>query len=94
MIPFPLLKYCLYCLPNSNLLLPLVECEWGEWEERECSVSCGGGLRQNYRPKLVQELFTICEGNGSFIEECNSQKCPGSKFIYLIVMFTSKCKCM
>ena len=54
-----------------------MECEWGEWEQRKCSVSCGGGIKQHYRPKLVQEVFTICEGNGSFIEECNLQKCPG-----------------
>ena len=62
---------------KSNYIQIVVECEWGEWEERECSVSCGGGIRQHYRPKLVAEVFTVCEGNGSFIEECNLQKCPG-----------------
>ena len=64
-------------LMKSNYIQIVVECEWGEWEERECSVSCGGGIRQHYRPKLVEEVFTVCEGNGSFIEECNLQKCPG-----------------
>ena len=55
----------------------LVLCEWGEWEIGECSRSCGGGVKKLSRNKTVEELFTICEGNGSYEEDCNVQECPG-----------------
>ena len=56
----------------------LVLCEWGEWETGECSQSCGGGIRIHSREKTVEELFTICEGDGYYDEDCNDQECPGN----------------
>ena len=56
----------------------LVLCEWGEWETEECSQSCGGGIRIHSREKTVEELFTICEGDGYYDEDCNDQECPGN----------------
>ena len=60
------------------LLLFLVDCEWGEWELGDCSKSCGGGIRLNYREKTVHEMFGgKCEGYPTFEEHCNPQNCPG-----------------
>ena len=55
-----------------------VDCEWGEWELGDCSKSCGGGVRLNYREKTVEEMFGgTCEGYPTFEEHCNPQNCPG-----------------
>ena len=55
-----------------------VDCEWGEWELGDCSKSCGGGIRLNYREKTVHEMFGgKCEGYPTFEEHCSPQNCPG-----------------
>ena len=64
---------------SSILLFCEVDCEWGEWELGDCSKSCGGGIRLNYREKTVHEMFGgKCEGYPTFEEHCNPQNCPGN----------------
>ena len=63
---------------SSTLLFCEVDCEWGEWELGDCSKSCGGGIRLNYREKTVHEMFGgKCEGYPTFEEHCSPQNCPG-----------------
>ena len=59
----------------------LVVCEWSEWEIGECSRSCGGGVRTNYRAMTTEALFTECEGEGSGDEDCNEHDCPGNNIL-------------
>ena len=62
----------------------LVECVWGKWNTGNCSESCGGGFRINYREKVVEEMFGgTCEGDADMEEDCNTHECPG-----IILKFT------
>ena len=58
-----------------------MDCEWNDWVEGPCSVSCGGGVRTNTRTKAVEEKYNgKCIGDSTMEEKCNDQKCP-SKFL-------------
>ena len=51
---------------------------WKEWEEGECSVTCGIGTKINTRTKLVVEANGgTCSGQSTEIKECKSDECPG-----------------
>ena len=48
----------------------------------ECSATCGEGIRQNVRVKLLTEQFGgSCEGHANDIEPCNNGECPPRKKI-------------
>ena len=48
----------------------------------DCSVVCGGGVRINYREKIVEEAFNgTCEGETYMEEACNLQACTGNNQI-------------
>ena len=52
---------------------------WKEWEEGECSVTCGIGTKINTRTKLVVEANGgTCSGQSTEIKECKSADCPGA----------------
>ena len=52
---------------------------WKEWEEGECSVTCGFGTKINTRTKLVVEANGgTCTGQSTEIKECKSADCPGA----------------
>jgi len=54
-----------------------VDCEWDTWTVGECSATCGEGIRQNVRVKLLTEQFGgSCEGHANDIESCNNGECP------------------
>ena len=66
-------------------LVAAVDCEWNDWQEGECSVTCAGGLRTNTRTKKVVESdgtddVGVCEGEPTMEEECNTEACP-RKFV-------------
>merc|ERR1711962_1869687 len=53
------------------------DCKWGDWELGECSKTCGGGWRTNYRKVLVHESNggKACTGKTWKTEDCNTQSC-------------------
>ena len=54
-----------------------VDCEWGEWQVGQCSVTCGGGTRMNTRSKLLEEQFGgVCFGDEVLTESCSTEACP------------------
>ena len=57
----------------------IVDCEWNEWINGTCPVSCGGGVRTNNRTikNLESDGGASCVGDPSIIESCNEQGCPG-----------------
>ena len=74
-------KYTFYNFPIT--VLSLVDCEWDTWTIGECSATCGEGIRQNFRAKLLTEQFGgSCEGHANDIEPCNDGECPPRKKIY------------
>ena len=55
-----------------------IHCVWKEWEEGDCSVTCGIGTKFNTRTKLVVEANGgTCSGQSMEIKECKSDECPG-----------------
>lgn len=61
----------MYSLPND-----VQDCAVSEWEESECSASCGGGAR------ILTRRITVPPGGGSRCpalsakQPCNQQRCP------------------
>merc|ERR1719322_972054 len=55
-----------------------VHCEWDEWNVGECSKSCGGGIRTNYREPSIDAKHggEDCSGSSIVEESCNVQECP------------------
>ena len=54
---------------------------WSEWENGECSVTCGDGKLRRTRRKIVEEKNNgACTGSDVEDEECNERKCPGNIF--------------
>ena len=55
-----------------------VHCKWDEWNQGECSKTCGTGTRNDTRTKLVVESNGgTCTGQPTEIVACNTQECPG-----------------
>ena len=74
--------YIITSLENLDLFEKiLVNCEWDQWKIGECSAECGGGTRVDTRNVAVQASNggVNCSGLSNITENCNIQKCPGSK---------------
>ena len=55
-----------------------VDCEWSEWRNSPCSVTCGKGHHGKTRTKLLEEgNGGICKGESFSIEACIGKECPG-----------------
>ena len=66
----------------------LVDCEWGDWVEGDCSSTCGTGQQNNTRTKLVKETHGgNCTGGYTNVTSCIVVECPG---IYLSLAFNKK----
>ena len=64
-------------------IISAIHCEWDAWIVGECSKTCGTGIRNNTRSKLVvEEHGGTCTGHPLEVEECNTQECPGSLIIF------------
>ena len=62
-----------------------VDCEWSVWKHGECSVTCGGGNRTHSRSKIIEEKHGgVCVGESKYMEECNTENCPGTVKLTLI----------
>ena len=58
--------------------LDKIDCKWSDWEYGQCSKTCGGGTRTNYRKELVHQSNggKACSGSTWMTEDCNKQSCP------------------
>ena len=56
-----------------------VNCEWDNWVEGNCSVTCGNGTQINTRTKTVNATDGGIECEGEAIENitCTLKVCPG-----------------
>ena len=62
------------------ILCKAINCEWDEWNNDDCSSSCGNGTRIRKREKqLIEEYGGTCTGEPFNVEECNTGPCPGIK---------------
>ena len=59
----------------------IVDCEWDDWINGTCSVTCGGGVQTNTRTWLTegQNGGANCTGASTVTEGCNTFECPGNK---------------
>ena len=81
---------------NSMTKCFSVDCEWGEWQKGDCSVSCGGGMQTYIRvPKVNASNGGMkCSGESSINFSCNTENCPSKCFhffhsiTYIIKIFT------
>ena len=50
---------------------------WSDWEYGQCTKTCGGGTRTNYRKELVQQSNggKACAGSTWEAQDCNTQSC-------------------
>ena len=66
----------------TRFLIEGIDCKWGDWNEGECSVSCGNGTRNITRSKTVIEQYggSCNDKNGSRTETCKVIECPGKIF--------------
>ena len=56
----------------------LVDCEWADWVEGECSTTCGLGVQNNTRIKLIEEAYGgTCIGEYNNVTDCELEKCLG-----------------
>ena len=68
--------------------LYVVDCEWGDWVEGDCSATCGTGEQNNTRTKLVEEAHNgTCTGGYTNVTSCLVVECPG---MYLRLTFNKK----
>ena len=71
---------------KTNIIFDVksVDCEWGSWMLGECSKSCGGGIRNRSRIKIMEDLFggKPCVGEKNVEEDCNLQVCPGNVYCH------------
>ena len=66
----------------------LVDCEWGDWVEGDCSATCGTGVQNNTRTKLVEEAHGgNCTGGYTNVTSCLVVECPG---MYLSFAFKKR----
>ena len=57
-----------------------INCEWSEWNDGECSKTCGNGTRTSDRNKVVVEQNGgKCSGMNHKVEECSVNPCLGEK---------------
>ena len=73
-------------ISNSNKPLPkitfiilfLVDCVWGPWQEGTCSEDCGPGKRNDTRNKTTVEAHGgSCYGEDTQEVDCNLEECAG-----------------
>ena len=66
-------------ISNASHIDNIVRCEWNEWTAGTCSLTCGGGTRQNHRTEKISASHggEKCQGPSSEEESCNNQPCPG-----------------
>ena len=56
----------------------VVDCEWGDWVEGDCSATCGAGQQNNTRTKLVEEAHGgNCTGESTNVTSCVVVQCLG-----------------
>ena len=56
----------------------LVDCEWGNWVEGDCSTTCGAGKQNNTRSKLIEAAHGgNCTGDSTEVQSCLVVECPG-----------------
>ena len=72
-----------------QIVLSLVDGQWGDWGEwSNCPVTCGGGVQKRERkcnnPKPSGGGIG-CEGKNEDIKQCNTLNC-GRKFLFLFVL--------
>ena len=66
----------------------LVDCEWDDWVEGDCSATCGPGEKNNTRTKLIEEAHGgNCTGGYTHVTSCLVVECPG---MYLSLNFNKK----
>jgi len=54
-----------------------VHCEWDEWKNGNCSLSCGDGERNDTREKSKEEANGgKCDGKPTRTEHCKIKECP------------------
>ena len=74
---------------NFNHRIFLVNCEWGEWKVGGCTKTCGGGTQKKTRVKTFPEKNGgTCTGQSTETQSCNTQRCPGSIYDYVIHLST------
>ena len=57
---------------------------WDEWDFEECSMPCGGGVRNGIRTKLAEEEYGgTCEGVANKEEDCNMDPCASNYFLLI-----------
>ena len=55
-----------------------VDCIWEDWVEGECSTTCGPGVQNNTRIKLIEEAFGgTCIGEYNNVTDCELEPCLG-----------------
>ena len=77
---------------NINVC-PTDYCAWDDWVIGDCSVSCGGGTRTNFRTSKASAAHGDVECNEETIsiqENCNLHHCPGKKSTCNIVLTSNK----
>ena len=72
----------------ENFYSYIVDCKWNDWVNGTCSMSCGGGFRNDTRTEKnpASNGGVPCEGDPSIIEICNNQECPGQEN-FISIMF-------
>ena len=71
----------------------VVDGGWSDWNIGECSVACGGGVKEKFR--LCNNPAPSCGGkecSGIEVEsvECNEFSCDGEgTYIYIVADFVS-----
>ena len=62
----------------------LVSCEWNEFGAwSTCTVACGGGSQSRTRSFKTepQNGGTPCTGEPTEIQSCNTDPCPGMRYL-------------
>ena len=61
-----------------------MDCEWTEWQNGTCSVTCGDGTLINTRTRRVEAEHggEECSGSSNMTESCNITVCPGNMYFH------------
>ena len=78
------------CITKFCLFLAPTDCKWSDWEYGQCTKTCGGGKRTNYRKKLVQQSNggRPCTGPTSETKSCNTHSCPIGAYLLFALIIT------